>query len=73
MDWYMCTVVCLVAILVPLIYMYYELEAEGKSSSTDWKKAKSIYEFEALDIDGNNVSLEKYKGHVCLIVNVATK
>lgn len=38
-----------------------------------WKSAKSIYEFEALDIDGNNVSLEKYRDHVCLIVNVATK
>jgi len=46
--------------------------AEGKGS-TDWKKAQSIYEFEALDIDGNNVSLEKYRGHVCLIVNVASK
>ncbi|CAL1540069.1 unnamed protein product [Lymnaea stagnalis] len=39
----------------------------------NWKKAKSIYEFSALDIDGNNVSLEKYRGKVCLIVNVASK
>jgi glutathione peroxidase-family protein len=39
----------------------------------DPKKAASIYEFEVIDIDGNNVSLEKYKGHVCLIVNVASK
>ncbi|CAG2194152.1 GPX4 [Mytilus edulis] len=29
-----------------------------------WKKAASIYEFSAKDIDGNEVSLEKYKGHV---------
>ncbi|CAC5414520.1 GPX4 [Mytilus coruscus] len=29
-----------------------------------WKKASSIYEFSAKDIDGNEVSLEKYKGHV---------
>lgn len=45
-------------------------EATGNK---DWKKAQSIYEFEALDIDGNNVSLEKYRGHVCIIVNVASK
>jgi len=38
-----------------------------------WKKAKSIYEFTAKDIDGNEVSLEKYRGHVCIIVNVASK
>jgi len=25
------------------------------------------------DIDGNEVSLEKYRGHVCIIVNVASK
>jgi glutathione peroxidase-family protein len=38
-----------------------------------WKKVKSIYEFSALDIDGNEVSMEKYRGHVCIIVNVASK
>lgn len=74
---------------------------------TDWQSAKSIYEFSAKDIDGNEVSLEKYRyimsyaifkipptmyyikccvklvflsncfsstrGHVCVIVNVASK
>lgn len=38
-----------------------------------WKKAASIYEFSAKDIDGNEVSLEKYKGHVVLILNCASK
>lgn len=38
-----------------------------------WKNAKSIYEFSVKDIDGNNVSLEKYRGHVVLILNVASK
>jgi len=33
----------------------------------------NIYEFSAVDIDGNEVSLEKYEGHVCIIVNVASK
>nr|ARM65443.1 gluthathione peroxidase 4b [Totoaba macdonaldi] len=33
----------------------------------DWQSAKSIYEFSAKDIDGNEVSLEKYRGDVCII------
>lgn len=41
--------------------------------NADWKSAKSIYDFSAIDIDGNEVSMEKYKGHVALIVNVASK
>uniref|UniRef100_A0A8D2L939 Glutathione peroxidase n=1 Tax=Varanus komodoensis TaxID=61221 RepID=A0A8D2L939_VARKO len=40
---------------------------------SDWQTAKSIYEFHALDIDGNDVSLEKYRDHVCIITNVASK
>jgi len=36
------------------------------------KTASSIYQFEALDIDGNLVHLsEKYKGNVVVVVNVA--
>jgi len=43
-------------------------------SVKDPKKAENIYAFKALDIDGNMVDLgEKYKGHVCIIVNVASK
>lgn len=34
---------------------------------------KSIHDFTCKDIDGNSVSLEKYRGTVCLIVNVASK
>jgi len=33
----------------------------------------NIYQFEVKDIDGNMVSLEKYKGKVLLIVNTASK
>ncbi len=33
----------------------------------------SFYEFPVTDIDGNEMSLEKYKGKVILIVNVASK
>jgi len=38
-----------------------------------WKTAKSIYEFSAKDIDGNEVSMEKYRGQILIIVNVACK
>nr|CAH0111221.1 unnamed protein product [Daphnia galeata] len=37
--------------------------SEG-SGNTNFKQAQSIYDFTALDIDGNQVSLEKYRGHV---------
>jgi glutathione peroxidase len=37
------------------------------------KTAKSVYEFSVNDISGNPVSLEKYRGHVLIVVNVASK
>ncbi|XP_066251276.1 uncharacterized protein [Euwallacea similis] len=36
-------------------------------------KPTSIYDFKAIDIHGNEVSLDKYRGHVCIIVNVASE
>ncbi|RWS07248.1 glutathione peroxidase-like isoform X2, partial [Dinothrombium tinctorium] len=39
----------------------------------DSESAKNcIYDFSAKDIDGNEVSLDKYRGNVVLIVNVAS-
>ena len=35
--------------------------------------AKPIYELQLLDIDGRKTSLEKFKGNVILIVNVASR
>ena len=37
------------------------------------EKTMSIYDFKVKDIDGKEVSLEKYKGKTLLIVNVASK
>lgn len=42
------------------------------SNPANPEKANSIYEFSAKDLKGETVSLEKYKGHVCIIVNVAS-
>ena len=44
----------------------------AKKVTGDGLTAKSIYEFTVNDIDGKEVSLAKYKGDVCLIVNVAS-
>ncbi|XP_059473065.1 uncharacterized protein LOC132195231 isoform X2 [Neocloeon triangulifer] len=43
------------------------------ANAENWKSASSIYDFTVRDIKGNEVPLEKYKGHVCIIVNVASK
>jgi len=43
------------------------------SNPEDPKLAKNIYDFTAKDIKGNEVPLEKYKGHVCIITNVASQ
>lgn len=39
----------------------------------NWKEASSIYDFTVNNIKGDPVSLEKYKGNVCIIVNVASQ
>jgi len=39
----------------------------------EWQRATSIYDFSATDIDGNVISLEKYRGNVVIITNVASK
>nr|CAX70775.1 Glutathione peroxidase [Schistosoma japonicum]CAX75820.1 Glutathione peroxidase [Schistosoma japonicum] len=41
--------------------------------SSSSRSGSSIYDFTAKDIDGVDVSLSKYRGYVCLIVNVACK
>lgn len=43
------------------------------AQSVDPKDAKSIYDFTVKDTYGNDVPLEKYKGKVCVIVNIASQ
>lgn len=38
----------------------------------DTAMAKSVYDFSVKDIDGKDVLLSKYKGDVCILVNVAS-
>jgi len=35
--------------------------------------ASTIYDFTAKDIDGKTVSMDKYRGKVVMVVNVASK
>lgn len=44
----------------------------SQKSATDTGPS-SVYDFSAVDIDGNKVELERYRGHVLIIVNVASK
>jgi len=47
--------------------------ASAALASDSSQLPENIYGFNALDIDGNDVSMSKYKGKVVLIVNVATE
>jgi len=39
----------------------------------DPTKAENVYAFRARDIDGNMVELDAYRGHVMVVVNVASE
>lgn len=43
------------------------------ASEVDYKAAKSIYDFKVKDTKGEEVSLDKYKGNVVLVVNIASQ
>lgn len=43
------------------------------SSTSNSSNKKSVYEYSALNIEGKDTSLEKYKGDVLLIVNTASQ
>lgn len=45
----------------------------NNTNDTDWKKAEDVYSFTVKDINNQDVKLDKYKGKVLLIVNVASK
>ncbi|XP_012537298.1 probable glutathione peroxidase 2 [Monomorium pharaonis] len=42
------------------------------NQNIDWQSANTVYDFYANDIFGKNISLEKYRGYVLIIVNVAS-
>lgn len=42
-------------------------------STSDYKSASSVYDFTVKDGQGEDISLEKYRGKVLLVVNIASK
>lgn len=40
---------------------------------SNWREGNSVYDFAVKNLDGEEVSLSKYKGKVILIVNIASK
>jgi hypothetical protein len=50
-----------------------EILPTPEEENAQLQTAQSIFDFEVTDIEGRNVSLEKYRGHVTLIVNVASQ
>ncbi len=69
------TGILLAAIMATALFGAYAFGIFSKSSASTMKtvSANSIYEFSMLDIDGNSVSLSKYKGQVVMLVNTASK
>lgn len=50
------------------------LSAErSQTAMMDAKSAKSIFDFTATDINGNEVDLSRYKGTVCIVTNFSIK
>lgn len=45
----------------------------AEANNPDYKSATSIHEFTVKNIKGEDVKLDVYKGHVCIIVNVASQ
>lgn len=63
--------------LVIASFFVLTISCDAKTSSAKGLSAenssKSVYDFTMKDIDGNNVSLSKYKGKVIVIVNTASQ
>ncbi|RMH34693.1 MAG: glutathione peroxidase [Acidobacteria bacterium] len=50
-----------------------EMKEKALQTVAAYDGPRSIWDIKAIDIDGNEVALSKYKGNVLLIVNVASK
>lgn len=57
------------SVLCALVAILTYVSAENPQ---DYTKTKSVYDFTVKNIKGENVTLDKYKGKVLLIVNVAS-
>ena len=58
-------------ISVLIYYLFFTTPMATNGSETAGEQ-KTIYDFKVIDIDGNEVSLHKYKGLALIVVNVAS-
>ncbi|XP_031633811.1 probable phospholipid hydroperoxide glutathione peroxidase isoform X2 [Contarinia nasturtii] len=67
-------IVLIVGVLISKYYYQSESSEEMASGNdVDYKSASSIYDFTVKDTYGKDVSLDKYRGNVVLIVNIASQ
>lgn len=60
-------------ILVSNFFVFAYVASTMCASRDDWRCAQSMHEFSAKDIDGHMVNLDKYRGFVCIVTNVASQ
>ena len=61
------------AIMIAGVIIFYQMkETEGSSAQTKGSM-RSVYDITVKDIDGKQVKLDRYKGNVLMIVNVASE
>jgi len=63
-------------LFVPLTFCARDDNCDPNSSKanrgSNWMRATSVHEFSYVDIDGNQQTMDKYKGKILVIVNVAS-
>ncbi len=69
------TIISLLLIVISILTNYLLIKysiIETMATNGTTEEPKTIYEFVAKDIDGNDVKLDKYKGFPLIVVNVAS-
>ena len=61
--------ICLFVLIISFSYAFFNKEENQELTNLSY----SIYDYEAVSIDGNTVKLSDYKGKKIIIVNVASK
>jgi len=64
---------CSFVLIVLFVSIWFNWRHQFESENMAANDPSDIYGFSVKDIDGNEVSLSKYRDHVALIVNVASK
>jgi glutathione peroxidase len=64
---------CVLTSLAGLAALLVLIPLAARATADDAKKPASVLDFHVKDIDGKDVDLAKYKGHVLLVVNTASQ